>query len=198
MYCQLSIDIKLHTWAHRQSAYAQLSPLYLTLYVTHMINYLGPLPLFEIPEPVSLPDFVERSVWKESKWVAISVYDTACNNASKVLLPSSFCRCQYVYVYKLNWAIETSCCSICHCQHVFSFHTSSDWKLGRTWEWGYQKLILYNNECSISSLHIPPAYQNYEGGRTCELLCIQAKVTMRCHPEVVSEPDPRKIKRRVW
>ena len=41
MYGQLSVDMQLRVWAHRQSAYAQLSPLILlsTLYVTHLINY---------------------------------------------------------------------------------------------------------------------------------------------------------------
>ena len=42
------INTELHAWAHRQSAYAQLSPFYLlsTLYVTHMINYSRPSPTF--------------------------------------------------------------------------------------------------------------------------------------------------------
>ena len=44
----LSIDLQLRAWAHRQSAYAQLSPLYpsLYLYVTHVINYPRPSTAF--------------------------------------------------------------------------------------------------------------------------------------------------------
>ena len=45
--CVLSID-QLHAWAHRRSTYAQLSPLYPSLYpyVTHVINYSRPSPAF--------------------------------------------------------------------------------------------------------------------------------------------------------
>ena len=44
----LSIIDQLCAWAHRQSAYAQLSPLYPSLYpyVTHVINYSRPSPTF--------------------------------------------------------------------------------------------------------------------------------------------------------
>ena len=44
----LSIVDQLRAWAHRRSAYAQLSPLYPSLYpyVTHMINYTRPSPTF--------------------------------------------------------------------------------------------------------------------------------------------------------
>ena len=43
----LIID-QLRAWAHRRSAYAQLSPLYRSLYpyVTHVINYSRPSPAF--------------------------------------------------------------------------------------------------------------------------------------------------------
>ena len=42
--CVLSIIDQLRAWAHRRSAYAQLSPLYPSLYpyVTHVINYSRP------------------------------------------------------------------------------------------------------------------------------------------------------------
>ena len=48
VYYRLWIDTQLCAWAHRQSAYAQLSPLYLlsTLYVTHVINYSRPSTAF--------------------------------------------------------------------------------------------------------------------------------------------------------
>ena len=44
----LSIVDQLRAWAHRRSAYAQLSPLYPSLYpyVTHVINYSRPSPAF--------------------------------------------------------------------------------------------------------------------------------------------------------
>ena len=44
----LSIINQLRAWAHRRSAYAQLSPLYPSLYpyVTHVINYSRPSPAF--------------------------------------------------------------------------------------------------------------------------------------------------------
>ena len=44
----LSIIDQLRAWAHRLSAYAQLSPLYPSLYpyVTHVINYSRPSPAF--------------------------------------------------------------------------------------------------------------------------------------------------------
>ena len=44
----LSIVDQLCAWAHRRSAYAQLSPLYPSLYpyVTHVINYSRPSPAF--------------------------------------------------------------------------------------------------------------------------------------------------------
>ena len=44
----LSIIDQLRAWAHRRSAYAQLSPLYPSLYpyVTHVINYSRPSPAF--------------------------------------------------------------------------------------------------------------------------------------------------------
>ena len=44
----LSIIDQLRAWAHRRSAYAQLSPLYPSLYpyVTHVINYSRPSPTF--------------------------------------------------------------------------------------------------------------------------------------------------------
>ena len=44
----LSIVNQLRAWAHRRSAYAQLSPLYPSLYpyVTHVINYSRPPPAF--------------------------------------------------------------------------------------------------------------------------------------------------------
>ena len=44
----LSIIDQLRAWAHRRSAYAQLSPLYPSLYpyVTHVINYPRPSPAF--------------------------------------------------------------------------------------------------------------------------------------------------------
>ena len=46
--CVLSIVDQLRAWAHRRSAYAQLSPLYPSLcpYVTHVINYSRPSPAF--------------------------------------------------------------------------------------------------------------------------------------------------------
>ena len=45
--CVLSIT-QLQAWAHRRSAYAQLSPLYLLsiLYVTHVIKYSRPSTAF--------------------------------------------------------------------------------------------------------------------------------------------------------
>ena len=44
----LSIIDQLRAWAHRRSAYAQLSPLYPSVYpyVTHVINYSRPSPAF--------------------------------------------------------------------------------------------------------------------------------------------------------
>ena len=44
----LSIIDQLRAWAHRRSAYTQLSPLYPSLYpyVTHVINYSRPSPAF--------------------------------------------------------------------------------------------------------------------------------------------------------
>ena len=44
----LSINLQLRAWAHRRSAYAQLSPLYPSLYpyVTHVINYTRPSTAF--------------------------------------------------------------------------------------------------------------------------------------------------------
>ena len=46
--CVLSIIDQLRAWAHRRSAYAQLSPLYPSLYpyVTHVINYSRTSPAF--------------------------------------------------------------------------------------------------------------------------------------------------------
>ena len=46
--CLLSIIDQLRARAHRRSAYAQLSPLYPSLYpyITHMINYSRPSPVF--------------------------------------------------------------------------------------------------------------------------------------------------------
>ena len=48
VYCQLSIDLQLRAWAHRQSAYTQLSPLYPSLYpyVTHVISCPRSSPAF--------------------------------------------------------------------------------------------------------------------------------------------------------
>ena len=43
--CVLSIIDQLCAWAHRRSAYAQLSP-FLYPYVTHVINYSRPSPAF--------------------------------------------------------------------------------------------------------------------------------------------------------
>ena len=45
---KLSINTQLRAWAHRRSAYTQLSPLYLlsTLYVTHVIKYSRPSTAF--------------------------------------------------------------------------------------------------------------------------------------------------------
>ena len=47
LHVLLTID-QLRAWAHRQSGYAQLSPLYPSLYpyVTHVINYSRPSPAF--------------------------------------------------------------------------------------------------------------------------------------------------------
>ena len=46
--CVLPIVDQLRAWAHQRSAYAQLSPLYPSLYpyVTHVINYSRPSPTF--------------------------------------------------------------------------------------------------------------------------------------------------------
>ena len=48
--CVLSIDSQLRAWAHRWSAYAQLSPLYPSLYpymyITHVITYPRPSTAF--------------------------------------------------------------------------------------------------------------------------------------------------------
>ena len=59
----LSIIDQLRAWAHRRSAYAQLSPLYPSLYpyVTHVINIIpGPLPLFRTASDGKLGGAWER------------------------------------------------------------------------------------------------------------------------------------------
>ena len=47
-YCRSLINCTCRAWAYRRSAYAQLSPLYPSLYpyVTHVINYSRPSPAF--------------------------------------------------------------------------------------------------------------------------------------------------------
>ena len=72
----LSIIDQLHAWAHRRSAYAQLSPLYPSLYpyVTHVIYYSRPSPASLVPRPHpaharkrGLVSQVSRNAWASSR-----------------------------------------------------------------------------------------------------------------------------------
>ena len=68
--CVLSIIDQLRVWAHRQSVYAQLSPLYPFLYpyVTHVINYSRPSPAFCTGSDGKLGGAWERGYIKPSSY----------------------------------------------------------------------------------------------------------------------------------
>ena len=70
VYCRLSFDKQLRAWAHQQSAYPQLSPLYLlsTLYITHMINYSRPSPAFHTASDGMLGRAWERGYSRPTDW----------------------------------------------------------------------------------------------------------------------------------
>ena len=63
----LSIIDQLRAWAHRRSAYAQLSPLYPSLYpyIIHVINYtrLSPLSVLQATESWAGPGYEAMVLW---------------------------------------------------------------------------------------------------------------------------------------